>query len=117
MKVYLADPRKENEMDSVVIHDYDTWNMDSSLAKIILPMLEEYASNLNGFPSCFNNIGEWVEVLDTMIYSFSQAVDCYPAIYAKDRFTKEKQTEIKERIKKIQVGFDNFGKYYMSLWD
>lgn len=39
-------PRREE----VVIHDYDTWNMDHTLAMIILPMLKQLKATKHGVP-------------------------------------------------------------------
>lgn len=107
MKVYLAKPTDENGIDSIVIHDYDIWNMDYSLAKIILPMLEKLKQAESGYPSILNSWEEWEEIINTMIYSFSKSLDLY-------EFPPE--SNIREELSRIQVGFDNFGKYYMSLW-
>ena len=43
MKVYIG-PYKEDDSprkESIHIHDYDTWNMDHTLALIALPMLKQ----------------------------------------------------------------------------
>jgi len=35
----------------VIIHDYDTWNLDATLAKIIWPSLEKYLETSDGLQS------------------------------------------------------------------
>jgi dCMP deaminase len=47
MKVYLG-PYKENRKEQIHIHDYDTWNMDDTLAMIIVPMLKQLKATKHG---------------------------------------------------------------------
>lgn len=52
MKIFIGPyknddtPRKEE----IVIHDYDTWSMDHTLALIILPMLKQLKATKHGVP-------------------------------------------------------------------
>lgn len=51
--------------------DKDLWNVDYSLGMIIVKYLKAFKkSKRNSYPSCFNNMEEWEEVLDDMIYAF-----------------------------------------------
>jgi hypothetical protein len=84
----------------VQVDKYDTWNMDSTLANIILPMLIQLKATKHGVPSAFAETGgevwklqqsfefyetneelqdkamaEWDAVLDKMIFSFEHIVD------------------------------------------
>lgn len=44
-------PEGEEEREvEVVIHNYDTWNMDNTLAYIILPMLKQLSKTKHGAP-------------------------------------------------------------------
>ena len=84
------------EIKYVKIDRYDTWNMDSTLARIILPMLKQLKDNKHGAPSVDdedvpeelkstsapprenewdtdeNWFKRWDWVLDQMIWSFEQ---------------------------------------------
>ena len=87
---------------SVQIDPWDTWNMDSTLAKIIYPMLIQLKTEKHGVPADFANdvggedyidqqsfdfytethkeswdiaINRWDEVLDKMIWSFQQLAE------------------------------------------
>ena len=87
------EPREEH----VVIHQYDTWNMDHTLALIILPMLKQLKASTHGAPAVeFKDVPEelhpsaeeitglyhgetddnyfkrWDYVLDEMIWAFEQ---------------------------------------------
>lgn len=84
----------------VKIDKHDTWNMDSTLATIILPMLLQLKATKHGVPSEFATTGgenwssqahfdfydtddelfkkaaaEWDAVLDKMIFAFEHIVD------------------------------------------
>lgn len=88
-------PREEH----VVIHHYDTWNMDHTLALIILPMLKQLKATKHGAPNVDdedvpdslkstsappkvnewdtdeNHFKRWDYVLDEMIWSFQHEID------------------------------------------
>ena len=97
MKVYIGPYRKNRRID-VRIDKHDTWNMESTLAYIILPMLKQLKETKHGsaqMPAfeqtssfagqyCFPFYKEgddfaweqghkqWEEILDKMIWSFEQ---------------------------------------------
>jgi len=126
------------EKINVVIDEYDTWNMDHTLAYIVLPMLKQLKETKHGAPSvdwedvprelrpsaeelrAYNKNGEtdfhffdrWDWVLDEMIYAF----DC--KANKDDVWMRlEDKKEIDKEQKRISNGFRLFGKYYESLWD
>jgi hypothetical protein len=43
-------PYRKNRKLQVVIHRYDTWNMDSTLAHITVPMLKQLKKITHGIP-------------------------------------------------------------------
>lgn len=47
---YPDDDDQEREIE-VVIHNYDTWSMDHTLAYIVLPMLKQLANTKQGAPA------------------------------------------------------------------
>ena len=81
------DPTFERQIE-VEIHHYDTWNMDRTLALIILPMLKQLKATKQGVPSSMPAIQEmgwehdeekvlegetqWNEIMDEMIWAFEQ---------------------------------------------
>ena len=100
MKVYIG-PYKKNSDErkiNVRIDKYDTWNMESTLAYIVLPMLKQLKATTHGSPGDmiefqqtsnsaqysfdFYEEGDklawekghehWKEILDKMIWSFEQ---------------------------------------------
>jgi len=100
MKVYIGPYKKTSDecKINVRIDKYDTWNMDSTLAYIVLPMLKQLKATMHGSPGdliefqqtsnsiqCsfdFYEEGDnlawekgyehWNKILDKMIWSFEQ---------------------------------------------
>lgn len=89
----------QRRKEKVVIHNYDTWSMDNTLAIIILPMLKQLKESQHGAASVDdkdvpeelrstsapkkdneydtddNHFNRWDWVLDEMIWAFEQKVD------------------------------------------
>lgn len=95
----------------ILIHPWDTWNMDHTLALIVLPMLKQLKETKHGYPSTLNE-KEWDCILDKMIYSF----DC-KANKDEPYIRIENIEECKKEQERISNGFRLFGKYYENLWD
>jgi hypothetical protein len=74
MKVDIGEYTDEGQAVEVIIHDYDVWSMDSTLAHIIVPMLKKLKETQHGHPSNLTE-EEWDEKLDEMIWAFEQEVD------------------------------------------
>jgi hypothetical protein len=100
MKIKMGKfPNHGHRKISVEIEDFDTWNLDHTLAKIIYPALIQLRDTKHGVPGDFvNNVGgedysdqdsfdfykethkesweeaakKWDDVLDKMIWSFEQ---------------------------------------------
>lgn len=155
MKVKITKFYKTGQRIDVKIDPWDTWNMDHTLAHIILPMLIQLKNNKHGVPGEFADVGgsnhdfqesfefyqeshdaafekmceRWDEVMDKMIWSFSQLVDDrYPELYhhgaydvgnlgeeSESRWYDSKGHDLHQ--KRIQEGLDLFAKYYLALWD
>lgn len=99
MRVYIGPFKKNSDQRKIEVRidKYDTWNMDSTLAYIILPMLkqlketkhgspwfEEFDQTSNSVQYCFDFYAEgdsfawekgherWNQTLDKIIWSFEQ---------------------------------------------
>ena len=109
MKVKIGKYRKHSGRKiEVEVHDYDTWNLDSTLAYIILPCLLRLKETKHGVPndivndvggekylaqSCFDFYTEthnesfdiackrWDDILDKMIWAFHQLIIDYEKKY------------------------------------
>jgi len=133
MKVHIGPYQKNRKVD-IRIDCYDTWDMDSTLSLIIVPMLEQLKRTKHGYPfvddndvpehlrttgaplleeKCDpdNNIFHlrWDWVIDEMIWAFKQNDGNFD--YNEDKETRELKN------KRMQKGFELFGKYYSCLWD
>ena len=114
---------KRNRKIKVRIDYFDTWNMDSTLSYIIVPMLKQLKKVKHGAPVVDDNdipdhlkstnaspvkegetddyyFERWDWVLDEMIWAFEQ-VNSPPRM----------------DDNRMNRGFILFGKYYSSLWD
>lgn len=139
MKVTIGNPTKNKQKVRVKIHEHDTWNMDQTLAYIIVPMLKQLAETTQsgpavelkdvpsklrpklGYETPDHSIDHlyfdrWDWVLNEMIFSFSAKID--PSI-EDQYFTEDGYDEagMEKHQKRVANGFRLFGKYYESLWD
>jgi hypothetical protein len=111
----------------IKIDPWDTWSMDHTLAKIVVPMLKQLRDTTHGSPvvdwedrpdhliGCIiePNNGEtdeffhqaWEWVLTEMLYAFQ---------YSIDQWDVDSEQVDHDRVKN---GFRLFGKYYQNLWD
>lgn len=117
MKVYIG-PYDDGEQEiQVRIDPYDTWSMDSTLAVIVVPMLEQLRDTLHGFPVNDDVVDEeaWRDILGQMIWAFQQYLIDWEEPYYKEGGLD--MDGLRDHTAKMQVGFELFGKYYQTLWD
>lgn len=139
MKVTIGDPTKGKQKVRVKIHKHDTWNMDETLAHIVVPMLKQLAETTHSGPPVemkdvpsklrpktgydapdygmdYLYFDRWSWVLSEMIFSFESKID--PSI-EDQYFTDDGYDEagMERHQKRVANGFRLFGKYYESLWD
>ena len=142
MKVEIGNYPDAGEEQKIEVHidKWDTWDMDHTLAHIVLPMLKQLKETKQGAPNVdaedvpinlrpteedslqYAKFGEsdpqffnrWDWVLDEMIYAFdckANKDEVYMRFDIKDRDAMQKEQD------RISNGFRLFGKYYESLWD
>lgn len=97
--------------------DSECWNLDSTIAKFILPRLKVFKEHTFGYPPELT-FEEWQQILDDMILAFEYMVDEHDAV---EREMKRKGVSVytsglNEVEKIISKGFDLFHKYFHSLW-
>jgi hypothetical protein len=136
VKVHIGNYRVKSEkprIERVKIDSFDSYSAYHTLALIIHPLLIEFRNKIKqrgGYPSSIiegscddsdetyeQNLNKWVDILDKMIWSFSEIVNDNPGehkYFADDG--KLDMAGMLEYYKRIQEGLDLFGKHYQSLW-
>lgn len=138
---------KKKRNVKIKIHNYDTWNMDSTLALIVLPMLKQLQNTKHGSafvdsedvpenlrapepPSEKNDYTDatvherWEWVLNEIIWAFEQLQpECdWESQYFADNWRDTKphsydREGYEAHAARISNGLKLFGKYYRGLWD
>jgi hypothetical protein len=128
--------KKRKRKVEVKIHDYDTWNMDHTLAYIILPMLKKLKAEKHGscpvdnedVPEYLHSVNStdqedgtvqarWEYVLDEMIWAFENIIQENLNAYWNEETQEVDIESWKTYSDRISNGTRLFGKYYMGLWD
>ena len=125
-----GDPEGWERKVKVKINQFDTWNMDSTLALIIHPMLIQLRDTSHGYPGEFANVDEggkgggydaWLIVLNHMIWAFNEIIqDDYTSKFYNERTgpdDKDWIAKTMEHERRIQEGINLFAQFYRSLWD
>tara|TARA_B100000287_G_scaffold221983_1_gene209412 strand:+ start:6963 stop:7397 length:435 start_codon:yes stop_codon:yes gene_type:complete len=144
MKVTLGKPGRKNSANTVVIDNFDTWNVDYTLARIIHPLLVKYRENMHGFPELWEEgmvtahtydrqlhfdfidedverdylLKKWETIVDKMCRAFGMIVE-------KERWEDtwmdlsfhEYKVEEEKYYEAVDEGLALFAKHYHSLWD
>jgi len=106
---YSDDPNVSRKIN-IKIDDYDMWNLDHTLALIILPSLKKFKKNLAGCPANFvkddKEVGfkKWENTIQKMI-------DAFEILASEDIIYEEKFQ------KTVTKGLKLFSKYFQNLWD
>ncbi len=87
----------------------DTWSLDWTMAKFILPRLKLFKEVNNGYPNGFTSEG-WDEVLDKMIFAMTAEADGSWNYYNED------VEEARAYWDKVQEGLELFGTHFTDLW-
>lgn len=116
---------KRKRVVKIKLHKYDSWNVDNTLALIILPLLKQLREVQHGSPAvededlpeilraskCWHTRWKWV--LDEMIWAFDQLVNGTDDELF-ETYSKEEYLAYHQRVTR---GTTLFGKYYRGLWD
>lgn len=126
MKVFMGEfPNDNSERKiSIEIDNFDTWNLDNTLAKIIFPTLEQLRDTTHGYPSelesgdDYSGAEKWTFILNEMIF----AMKCISNEHWDDKYFNSKgklldAEGLKKDNERIQRGCELFGKYFRDLWD
>ena len=146
MFVKLGPVGRKNRAETVVIDNYDTWNMDVTLAYIIVPMLKRLKEVKQGAPFVYNEdvsdelrasdedlhihskngetdehyFDRWDYVMDEMIFAFESKLEDWDEQFFSGGHAlngKFNKEGYEKYSDRINNGFKLFGKYYNGLWD
>jgi hypothetical protein len=84
--------------------DQDTWSLDWTIAKFVLPRLRRFREVANGYPEDAGSMAGWLAKIDDMIYAIE--------IYANGHWDAPPNTD----WDRVQRGSETFGKYFNHLW-
>lgn len=88
--------------------DTETWNLDVTISKFIVPRLKRYKELNNGIPAQFKSKEEWDKILDEMIEGFELYEDKW-RINTDQNLTNLDEYKRKRAVKLL-------GEYYFDLW-
>lgn len=126
--------KKWLKQQGLYVNPKETWNLDITFAKYIIPRLKKFKNLNNGYPGReeMDTPEKWDEALDKMIQAFEYVVnefdwwtnnskycldteskydDKYVAKINKSYFDEEKRRQVV-----INEGLQLFAKYYIDLW-
>ena len=112
----FPDNNSERPME-IEVHDYDTWNLDHTIACVVAPLLRQFRDQgVGGFNTDVSDVpdgigdpndshdfkrSEWV--VDELIWTFN-------LLSADDMFDPETE-------ERVNNGLRLFGKYFRCLWN
>lgn len=112
--------KKWLKKQGLYVNPKETWNLDYTIAKFVLPRLKLFKKLNNGYPGRegMETEEKWDEALDKMIWSFEQIINDnswnnYGIDFTHDPDCMKKYKEIND---KIHEGLELFGKWFMHLW-
>jgi len=122
--------RREQKI-RVHVDPWDTWSADYTLAHVILPVLEQLRDTNHGYflvdpkdvPRELKPTKKELDHYRKTMETDSKAYDRYEwvmneMIFAfRSKVKDEGDWENEATLKRIQNGFELFGKYYNALWD
>jgi len=81
----------------------ETWNLDITIAKFVLPRLKYLKENTHGYPASITS-EEWDGILSKIILMFSLTIE-------------ENIDNTEESAQQAKEGLQLFAEYYRHLWD
>ena len=121
VRIKAKDSGYSDSLNFYMANDFyseECWNLDATLAALILPRLIHFRDNRCGTPGCLFEYDEkgnilneeegcqkWEKILDKMIWAFYLYISV-DSLY----WTEEQKQQINEGLKL-------FAEYFQSLWD
>ena len=96
--------------------DEDTWSLDYTFCKWMLPRLKRFKKIANGYPDHMKP-EEWDATIDKMIYSMEVVLYDEDAGWLHIRgLCDEDHEKSAEKWKRVDEGFELLGKHIRNLW-
>lgn len=127
--------KKWLKKQDLYVNPKETWSLDITFAKYIIPRLKKFKELNNGYPGDeeMDTPEKWDDALDKMIQAFEYVINLdeywiddprydYTDIefgHDKELYEKVMKNKIAEDIRRLEAineGLQLFAKYYMSLW-
>ena len=126
-------PRKKwLKRQNSYVNPKETWNLDKTFARYIIPRLKKFKELSNGYPGDeeMDTPEKWDDALDKMIQAFEYVLD-YDSFWmgnpkydyfslsyeeGRELAIENLRAEDIRRLAEINEGLQLFAKYYMSLW-
>lgn len=127
--------KKWLKKQDLYVNPKETWSLDITFAKYIIPRLKKFKKLNNGYPGDeeMDTPEKWDDALDKMIQAFEYVInldnywlddpryDYTDVAFGDDkelyeRIMKNKIAKDIRRVAAINEGLQLFAKYYMSLW-
>lgn len=110
--------KKWLKKQGLYVNPNETWSLDITIAKFILPRLKLFKKLTNGYPGTgeMDTFEKWIKAIDKMIWSFEKILseDNYYGIkICGNPNWKEEYNQIQS---KIDEGLMLFTKWFQSLW-
>jgi hypothetical protein len=89
-------------------HYEDTWNLDCTIIKFILPRLAYLRDTTSGYPNNLDSYEEWIDILNEILDGFESYL-----------IIMEGEVSASKDIgqNKFKKAFELFTKYFCNLWD
>lgn len=100
----MSKKRKGRLKDCNNVTRKETWNLDQTIAKFIIPRLKLFKEAKDCYPHQLDNMGEWDAIIDTMLDAFS--------VVSEKTASERSDSEMKI----VEEGLDLFRKHFNDLW-
>ena len=115
--------KKWLKRQGLYVNPKETWSLDYTIAKFVLPRLENFKKVNNGYPGHdeMDTPEKWDAALDKMINSFriivSSGCDFAYGLDRDDYLDRQSYLEaVDAKTTEIQEGLMLFAKWYQHLW-
>lgn len=109
--------KKWLKQQGLYVNPKETWNLDYTIAKFVLPRLKLFKKLNNSYPGIegMETEEKWDKALDKMIWSFEQVTNDYEVYESIDYKDSDWMDQYNELNDKIQEGLTLFAKWFRHL--